>query len=76
MNVQDPPLVFGDTPMKNDQFDVNYFKFYTSTGSNFEYTVWPALLLKKDGAILSKGVAQASIVCPIKNGNELLPRVN
>ncbi|XP_060552378.1 uncharacterized protein LOC132713721 [Ruditapes philippinarum] len=60
MNVQDPPLVFGDTPMKNDQFDVNYFKFYTSTGSNFEYTVWPALLLKKDGAILSKGVAQAS----------------
>ncbi|XP_060552376.1 coiled-coil domain-containing protein 89-like isoform X2 [Ruditapes philippinarum] len=60
MNVQDPPLVFGHTPKKNDEFDGNYFKFYTSTGSKFEYMVWPALLLKENGAILSKGVAQAS----------------
>jgi hypothetical protein len=59
MNVQDPPLAFGDTPTRNQPFDNNIFKFYTATGSYFDFMVWPVLHLTKNGALLTKGVAQA-----------------
>jgi hypothetical protein len=59
MNAQDPPLAFGDTPTRNQPFDTNIFKIYTSKGSYFDFMVWPVLHLTKDGALLTKGVAQA-----------------
>ncbi|XP_053400476.1 uncharacterized protein LOC123558245 [Mercenaria mercenaria] len=59
MNLQDPPLVFGEIPNQMDVFDTNKYKYYTQTGPYVNYIVWPALLLKTNGSLLSKGIAQA-----------------
>ncbi|XP_045203598.2 uncharacterized protein LOC123556729 [Mercenaria mercenaria] len=79
MNLQDPPLAFGETPKRNDAFDGNTYKFYTETGPFVDYIVWPALLLEKDGSLLSKGIAQAhrrqqTEFCKMKNAET--PRSN
>ncbi|XP_060583074.1 uncharacterized protein LOC132739389 isoform X2 [Ruditapes philippinarum] len=43
---------------KKTDFDKNLFKEYTFRGNYFDFIVWPALLLHKDGPLLSKGIAQ------------------
>ncbi|CAG2189921.1 unnamed protein product [Mytilus edulis] len=54
--VQDPPMFLDFEP--NETFDKSTFKEFTVSGSLMDYLVWPALLIQKDGAILSKGVVQ------------------
>ncbi|XP_063414514.1 uncharacterized protein LOC134696584 isoform X2 [Mytilus trossulus] len=61
--VQDPPMFLDFEP--NDTFDKSTFKEFTVSGSRKDYLVWPALLIQKDGAILSKGVVQ-----PIKESED------
>ncbi|KAL5012317.1 hypothetical protein ScPMuIL_010868 [Solemya velum] len=58
MCVQDPPVVLEWTAVKSDNFDRNLFRAYTKSGNKFDFVVWPAILLHKGGAILSKGIAQ------------------
>lgn len=58
MCVQDPPVVLNWHAADSDIFDKNMFRYYTKSGSKFDFVVWPAILLHKDGAILSKGIAQ------------------
>jgi hypothetical protein len=38
--------------------DHNLFSVYTKRGSVVEFVIWPALILNKNGPILSKGVVQ------------------
>lgn len=45
-------------PKENDKFDKNMFTEYTRTGDIIEYTVWPGVLLFKNGSLMSKGVVQ------------------
>lgn len=61
--VQDPPMFLDFEP--NEAFDKSTFKEFTVSGSLMDYLVWPALLIQKDGAILSKGVVQ-----PIKESQD------
>ncbi|XP_063417617.1 uncharacterized protein LOC134700182 [Mytilus trossulus] len=61
--VQDPPMFLDFEP--NETFDKSTFKEFTVSGSRKDYLVWPALLIQKDGAILSKGVVQ-----PIKESED------
>lgn len=42
------------------QFERNMFKDYTEKGPYIDFTVWPALLLYKDGPVLCRGVAQGT----------------
>lgn len=58
MVVQDPPVVLAPVIRPCDPFDTNHYKAYTKTGANVDYVVWPALLLHKNGPVLTKGVAQ------------------
>ena len=43
---------------KTDQFDSKKYREYQNKGSCTAYIVWPAITLHKDGAMLSKGVAE------------------
>ncbi|XP_060565687.1 uncharacterized protein LOC132724746 [Ruditapes philippinarum] len=54
--VQDPPLEL-NTKCTN-RFNTNVFKDYTARGEFVDFMVWPAMLLHKNGPLLSKGVAQ------------------
>lgn len=47
-------------PVGRSTFDKDKFKDYTRRGCFLEYVVWPAILLYKDGPLLSKGVAQGT----------------
>ena len=58
MAVQDPPVVFGNLPKKYKKIDTNAYRPYTSSGSETDYAVWPALYLHENGPILCKGVVQ------------------
>jgi hypothetical protein len=44
--------------MEGQPIDHNLFSFYTKKGSVVEFVIWPALILHKNGPILSKGVVQ------------------
>ncbi|KAK3579950.1 hypothetical protein CHS0354_033468 [Potamilus streckersoni] len=58
MRIQLPPieLLFDIEP--DGKFDHTYYKPYTTSGEKIAYPVWPAMLLHKDGPILSLGVVQ------------------
>ncbi|XP_052773047.1 uncharacterized protein LOC128211936 [Mya arenaria] len=59
MCVQDPPLVFIDKLSRGADFDTDTFRKYkNANGDKFDFLVWPALLLHKDGPLISKGIAQ------------------
>ncbi|KAK3602810.1 hypothetical protein CHS0354_026361 [Potamilus streckersoni] len=58
MSIQDPPVVVAEDPIQGSPFDMNLYKHYTNSGDKVEYVVWPALLLHKDGPLLTKGIAQ------------------
>ncbi|KAL3878221.1 hypothetical protein ACJMK2_030588 [Sinanodonta woodiana] len=76
MSIQDPPVVLVQDPIKGDRFDTNIYKYYVNSGDTVDYVVWPALLLHKDGPVLTKGVAQPfprsrskSAFSPVENNN-------
>ncbi|XP_053399682.1 uncharacterized protein LOC128557084 [Mercenaria mercenaria] len=59
MAIQDPPVHLKcDGCKKGELFDKNMYKEYTQAGPLIKYTVWPAVFLEKDGALLCKGVVQ------------------
>lgn len=55
MNLQEPPVhMVTDV----DANSLHMFRAYTRSGDVIDYVVWPSLLLKEDGPLLYKGVAQ------------------
>ena len=57
MVIQDPPmLVYWLEPGKTVLS--KYFNVFDTKGEFVKTTVWPAIFLKKDGDILSKGVVK------------------
>ncbi|XP_063416074.1 centrosome-associated protein CEP250-like [Mytilus trossulus] len=58
MVVQDPPMFLDEGPQKDKAFDKNVFREYTNSGTKVVFTVWPALYLHKNGALLVKGVVK------------------
>ncbi|XP_052793227.1 uncharacterized protein LOC128227064 isoform X2 [Mya arenaria] len=62
MAVQDPPVYVDSNVNKHKQpLDKNLYKYYTQKGKLVDYVVWPVLFLKKDGPLLSKGIAQGFV---------------
>ena len=45
---------------KTDKFDSKKYREYQNKGPCTAYIVWPAITLHKDGAMLSKGVAEGT----------------
>jgi hypothetical protein len=58
MVVKEPPMVLVHDQMEGQPIDHNLFSLYTKRGSVVEFVIWPALILNKNGPILSKGVVQ------------------
>jgi len=55
----DPPVyIMFEEVKEGDHMDSKLYRSYTKTGKTMDFVVWPPLLLHKDGAILSKGVAE------------------
>lgn len=59
MAVNDPPVSMHCDVKSGETVDTNTFRFFTNSGEFVEYLVWPALLLNKNGPLISKGVIQA-----------------
>lgn len=57
MVVQTPPMCFHDVQC-DSPFDTARFRHYSKSGTTVKYIVWPAMLLKRDGPLVCKGVAQ------------------
>lgn len=55
MNLQEPPV---HMVTDADANSLHMFRAYTRSGDVIDYVVWPSLLLKEDGPLLYKGVAQ------------------
>lgn len=58
MCIQDPPMCFIDRLDRGAKFDSDTFRKYNDGGNKFDYLVWPALLLHRDGPLITKGIAQ------------------
>jgi hypothetical protein len=58
MVIKEPPMVLVHDQMEGQPIDFNLFSVYTKRGSVVEFVIWPALILNKNGPILSKGVVQ------------------
>ena len=58
MVVKEPPMVLVHDQMEGQPIDHNLFSLYTKRGSVVEFVIWPALILNKNGPILSTGVVQ------------------
>ena len=59
MVVQDPPMmVYWLEPGR--AVLPEYFNYFDDKAALVKYTVWPAIFLKEQGAILSKGVVLAT----------------
>jgi hypothetical protein len=54
MQFQDPPIALDFT----DENSSMKFKPYVTSGPEFVYVVWPAVLLHENGLLVSKGVAE------------------
>lgn len=57
MKIQDPPMEL-TWCNRGDTFNKNMFTYYTNRGNTVRQSVWPAVLLHKDGPLMSKGVVQ------------------
>lgn len=55
---QDPKVVFHLNVQRLEVPDGTFYKAYTQSGKQVDYTVWPALLLYEGGPVLAKGVVQ------------------
>ncbi|KAL5012018.1 hypothetical protein ScPMuIL_010569 [Solemya velum] len=58
MGIQDPPLCLVFECPAGSRFNKDLFRAYTKGGKHVDYPVWPAMLLKENGSVLAKGVAQ------------------
>ncbi|XP_053400847.1 uncharacterized protein LOC128557480 [Mercenaria mercenaria] len=58
MKIQNPPIAF-KWQTRDETFDRERFTFYTKRGDKVGQMVWPAVLLHKDGPLMSKGIVQA-----------------
>lgn len=58
MCIQDPPLAMEYENFEGKPVDRSKFNLYDRNGTITEFVVWPALLLHKNGPILTKGVVQ------------------
>lgn len=54
MSVQDPPM-FLASANDGDKMRTDMYSYYGSKGKVVKATVWPAVLLHKEGPIISKG---------------------
>ncbi|XP_053399563.1 uncharacterized protein LOC123557238 isoform X2 [Mercenaria mercenaria] len=57
MKIQDPPMEF-TWSKEGDKFDKNMYTPYTIRGNTVAQCVWPAVVLHRDGPLMSKGVVQ------------------
>lgn len=57
MKIQSPPMEL-EWKHEGDKCNKNRFTFYKRSGDTVKKTVWPALLLHKDGPLVSKGVVE------------------
>lgn len=75
MNLQEPP-VYMVTDV--DPNSLHMFRAYTRSGDVIDYVVWPSLLLKEDGPLLYKGVAQMkrTVTTTQTNKREPVPEHN
>ncbi|CAC5390525.1 unnamed protein product [Mytilus coruscus] len=58
MVIKEPPMALVFSEMEGTSIDKNIFSVYTKSGPFIDFVVWPALLLHKDGPILTKGTVQ------------------
>lgn len=56
MLVQQPPMYLR-FPVKGDKMEYSEFKPFRKKGEIIDLCVWPAVLLHKDGPLVSKGSA-------------------
>lgn len=56
LSIQDPPMKLL-WPEEGSEIN-EHVNVYTKHGKRVRYTVWPALYLHENGALLSKGVVQ------------------
>lgn len=54
-----PPLFMDSAGHPKDTFDKNKYRFYQTSGTKYNFVVWPSLYLYEDGNILAKGIAEA-----------------
>ena len=61
MYVHDPPMYLEwlTKEQEGQPFYSDLYKPYTRSGHLFDYCVWPVVRLRRDGPLLSKGIAQA-----------------
>lgn len=67
-------LVFNE--MEGTAIDKNMFSVYTKSGPFIDFVVWPALILHKDGPILTKGTVQGKENNTIKTEIEISNRTD
>lgn len=82
MCVQDPPMVFIDKLDRGADFNTDYFRKFTRNGGDkFDYLVWPAIRLYKNGPLVVKGIAEPiktvkNVTPENENGNNKTPEVH
>lgn len=59
MVLQSPQLHMESCFEDEETFNTNKYKHYKTKGNKYQFIVWPALYLHKDGPMLSKGIAEA-----------------
>ncbi|KAL4230746.1 hypothetical protein ACF0H5_011121 [Mactra antiquata] len=58
MNAQDPPMILEFDEPKGS-FNEDKYRFFTKSGNQIVYIVWPPMRLHQSGPVLAKGVAEA-----------------
>lgn len=59
MVIQETPMVLVCKVNRKSEFDTNLFRYYSAHGDQFDFVVWPALLMYSNGPIIIKGFAYA-----------------
>ncbi|WAQ97963.1 hypothetical protein MAR_022336 [Mya arenaria] len=75
MEVQDPPmqLIWAE---QGHRVDKDRFTFYTKRGEVVQQSIWPAVLLHKDGPLMSKGISEKMSNTTIDILADLLKRLS
>ncbi|OWF42898.1 uncharacterized protein LOC110460493 [Mizuhopecten yessoensis] len=68
MCIQDPAMNFDLTRKKGYAFDLSRYQYYRTEGTIMDSLVWPVLLSRAQGAVVSKGWADAEPKKPKKGG--------
>ncbi|XP_060079223.1 uncharacterized protein LOC132558644 [Ylistrum balloti] len=64
MCVQDPAMTFDLTRKKGYAFDLSRYQYYRTEGKVMDSLVWPVLLARAQGAVVTKGWADAEPIKP------------